>query len=236
MQNKSVFKISIPILILAAICGAWFFLSKNSEKKVIFPEKIKIEETLELTGEKEQESQITDSPGTKDEATEKSEKRIEYPKITYHLLDWGFEKLENRKIDTVIIHTSYDALHPDDPYSIDGIIEEFKPYGVASHYIIGRSGEIVCTVKEEDVAYHAGVSQVPDGRTGVNYFSIGIEMVNDKEGKLTDAEYGALRKLLAALESKYDIKYVLGHNEIAPDRKTDPWNFDWKRIGRVRNR
>ncbi|PIX91363.1 MAG: 1,6-anhydro-N-acetylmuramyl-L-alanine amidase AmpD, partial [Candidatus Moranbacteria bacterium CG_4_10_14_3_um_filter_41_65] len=24
--------------------------------------------------------------------------------------------------------------------------------------------------------------------------------------------------------------FVVGHSDIAPDRKTDPWNFDWKKV------
>ncbi len=163
---------------------------------------------------------------------DKKSQNISYPPVEEKLTSWGYEKKANRDIDTIIIHTSYDALHENDPYSIEGIIEEFRPYEVAAHYIIGRDGRVVRTVREEDVAYHAGVSKVPDGRTGVNYFSIGIEMVNDKESQLTDTQYKILNQLLEALKNKYSIKYILGHNEIAPERKTDPWNFDWSRIER----
>jgi len=36
--------------------------------------------------------------------------------------------------------------------------------------------------------------------------------------------------LIASLKKQYPIKSVVGHQDIAPGRKTDPWNFDWKRL------
>jgi uncharacterized protein YxeA len=141
----------------------------------------------------------------------------------------GFQVAENRKIDTIIIHSSYDALG-DNPYSISGIIQEYKDYGVSAHYLIGRDGVVYQLVREKDIAYHAGVSSVPDGRTGVNAFSVGIELVNTKTNEFTTVQYSTLKNLISELKSRYSIKYVLGHNQIAPERKDDPWNFDWSKL------
>jgi N-acetyl-anhydromuramyl-L-alanine amidase AmpD len=71
---------------------------------------------------------------------------------------------------------------------------------------------------------------MPDGRTGVNQFSIGIELMNTPEDFLTDAQYDSLRQLMHSIRSRYTIKSVVGHQTIAPLRKTDPWNLDWERI------
>lgn len=101
---------------------------------------------------------------------------------------------------------------------------------MSAHYLIDRKGVIYHLVADKNIAYHAGVSKMPDGRTGVNDFSIGIEMMNQEETSYTDAQYGAVNNLIAYLKGKYPIKYVVGHDDIAPDRKTDPWNFDWKRL------
>ncbi|KKQ40354.1 MAG: N-acetylmuramyl-L-alanine amidase, negative regulator of AmpC, AmpD [Candidatus Moranbacteria bacterium GW2011_GWC2_37_73] len=87
-------------------------------------------------------------------------------------------------------------------------------------------------VTDQNIAWHAGVSKVPDGRTNVNDFSIGIEMINTKDGKYTDDQYAALNSLIVTLKKKYKIKYILGHNEIAPDRKTDPWGIEWNKVNR----
>ncbi len=150
-------------------------------------------------------------------------------KIVNKLVSWGYAVSSERKIDTIIIHSSYDALCGD-PYNLSGLLNEYKQYGVAPHYLIDREGEIYRLVSDSNIAYHAGESQVPDGRTNANNFSIGIEMMNKEDAKFTDDQYDSLNGLLRYLRSKYEIKYVLGHNQIAPGRKSDPWNLDWKLI------
>ena len=156
----------------------------------------------------------------------------EIPKIINHLVTWGFTPTKGRKIDTIIIHSSYNIVG-DDTHNLEDIInKEYRPAGVSPHYIISRQGAIYRLVKDKDIAYHAGVSKMPDGRTGVNNFSLGIEVVETKTESPTKNQYVALKKLVDYLKSKYTIKYVLGHSDIAPGRKTDPWNFDWQEIGK----
>lgn len=150
-------------------------------------------------------------------------------KITNKFVSWGYQSASGRKIDVIIIHSSYNALGGD-PYNLEKLLAEYKQYGVAPHYLIDREGKIYKLVEEKNIAYHAGESQVPDGRTDVNNFSVGVEIMNTEESKFTDEQYAALNNLLRYLRSKYKIKYVLGHNQIAPGRKTDPWNLDWERI------
>ena len=74
------------------------------------------------------------------------------------------------------------------------------------------------------------MSKMPDGRTNVNDFSIGVEMINTMDGEYTSDQYDALNQLIASLKKKYSIKYILGHDDIAPGRKTDPWGIDWDRV------
>ena len=71
---------------------------------------------------------------------------------------------------------------------------------------------------------------MPDGRKDVNDFSIGIEIMNKEDTQFTKAQYEAVNDLIASLKNKYAIKNVVGHGDIAPTRKTDPWNFDWKKL------
>lgn len=152
-------------------------------------------------------------------------------KITDRLVGWGFTKSSGRTIDTVIVHSSYNALGSD-PHSLDDIInKEYKPAGVSPHYIIGRDGQVSRLVADQNIAYHAGVSKVPDGRTNVNDFSIGIEVVETQNESPSAAQYASLKSLISYLGGQYKIKYVLGHSDIAPGRKDDPWNFDWSKIG-----
>ena len=150
-------------------------------------------------------------------------------KITDRLVSWGFQKAQGRKIDTIIIHSSYDAIG-EDLYSVNGVIAEYKSYGVSPHYLIDRNGNIIRLVADQNIAYHAGESKMPDGRTGVNSFSIGIEVLKSQNEAPTDAQYESIKLLILNLKSKYKITAVLGHNQIAPDRKTDPWNFNWNKL------
>lgn len=152
--------------------------------------------------------------------------------IVDKLVSSGFQKVSaERKVDTIIIHSSYNALSGDQ-YDTDKIIAIYKSYGVSAHYLIGRDGTALRLVKDNDIAYHAGVSKAPDGRTNVNDFSIGIEIVGNKTDGYKDKQYMAVVALVDLLKKKYEIKYVLGHSDIAPDRKDDPWKFEWNKLNK----
>lgn len=147
------------------------------------------------------------------------------------LVSWGFQKASSRTIRAIIVHTSYNALGGD-PFDFDKVLQEWKDAGVAPHYAIDRKGTVYRLVADGNIAWHAGVSKLPDGTTDVNGASLGVEVVNTLDGKFTDAQYAALNGLLGELKGDYPIKYVLGHDDIAPGRKTDPWGIDWKKVNK----
>lgn len=207
-------------------------------------EKEQIEKVGSLVREDEKPagSSAPEAGGMKDESVPKTAKDDQAPikkaeagkndakiNITNRLASWGFEKTEARKIDTIVVHSSYNSLGGDE-YDVEKIIAIYKDYEVAAHYIIGRNGKTYRLVADSDIAYHAGQSKMPDGRTGVNEFSIGIEMVNNKSDKMTADQYVALNSLIADLKDKYGIKYILGHSDIAPGRKDDPWGMEWGKV------
>ena len=98
---------------------------------------------------------------------------------------------------------------------------------VSSHFFIARSGRVQQFVSCDDAAYHAGVSSFR-GRDKCNGFSVGIEIEGCDFEPFTEAQYAALETLLAALMRAYPIRAVTGHQDIAPQRKTDPGHFfDW---------
>ncbi len=183
---------------------------------------------LEMVPNTPKETKVVDKSQSASIAQDKNKKEGDLI-IVNRLVNFGQEKRNSRLIDTIVIHSSYNALGAD-PFSVSGIIKEYQEYGVAAHYLIDREGMIYQLVEDKNVAYHAGLSSVPDGRKGVNEFSLGIELVNTKTEQFTDKQYSALNSLLQSLKSKYPIKYVLGHNQIAPGRKDDPWNFQWDRL------
>lgn len=175
--------------------------------------------TLETEKEVDKKPETPPSQETADTAT-----------IIDRLMSTGFAvPTKTRPIDTIVLHSSYNP-NGGDPYSVAEIIKIYESYGVSAHYLIDRSGKIYRLVRDKDIAYHAGVSEMPDGRQGVNDFSIGIEIMNKEDTEFTKAQYEAVNDLVASLKKKYTIKYVVGHGDIAPGRKTDPWNFDWKKL------
>jgi len=250
MSNK--LKITIVSLFVIAIVSVSFYFFRNSQSKKV---EIKTEkESMQAVVENNEPVRGTTSLDQTDQkrsdlevsATEKSAEPVGGSvrrgglnldgsgkksdlKITNKLVDFGFKQAAGRSIDTIIIHSTYDAVGGD-PFSVSGVIVEYKSYGVSPHYLIGRDGTIYRLVEDKNIAYHAGVAKTPDGRTNVNEFSIGIELINTKTDKVTDAQYAALNDLIDQLKGEYKIKYVLGHNQIAPGRKDDPWNFDWKKL------
>lgn len=165
-----------------------------------------------------------------EQPTSKNQEKTGDLKIVNRLMGSGFSvPSKPRGIDTIVLHSSYD-LNGSDRYSVGGVIKEYESYGVSAHYLIDRAGTIYRLVEDKNIAYHAGVSKMPDGRQNVNDFSIGIEMLNTETGQFTAAQYTAVNTLIASLKKQYPIKSVVGHSDIAPDRKTDPWNFDWKKL------
>ena len=101
---------------------------------------------------------------------------------------------KTRVIDTIVLHSSYNP--NGEAYSVAELVKIYESYGVSAHYLIDRSGTIYRLVEEKNIAYHAGVSKMPDGRKDVNDFSIGIEMLNTEETTFTKAQYQAVNELV----------------------------------------
>ncbi|MFA7466382.1 MAG: N-acetylmuramoyl-L-alanine amidase [Parcubacteria group bacterium] len=188
---------------------------------------------IDSSAEFEEEKAARDSEeiAKEDEDNEKEKERASDSDIKNRLVSWGFSVSSERSIDTIILHSSYNALGGDE-YDVEKLIDEYKEYGVSPHYLIDREGIIYRLVEDKNIAYHAGESETPDGRNNVNNFSLGIEMINNKSDEYEKKQYEAVNRLIGYINRNYDIKYVLGHSEIASGRKTDPWNIDWKKIER----
>lgn len=152
--------------------------------------------------------------------------------------------------DTIIAHYTAGPAKP----SINTLT---NPRAKASaHIVVDRDGSITQLVPFNVIAWHAGRSSY-GGRTGLNKYSIGIEIVNSgpltKSGNVyrswfgaaynptdvieavhrnqtkpkywhtyTEEQIEAVTELFQLLIETYDMKMILGHEEIAPSRKTDP--------------
>jgi N-acetyl-anhydromuramoyl-L-alanine amidase len=103
---------------------------------------------------------------------------------------------------------------------------------VSAHFYVRRDGALWQFVSCDDRAWHAGPSQWR-GRPNCNDDSIGIELEGLEGESFEPAQYEALAALASALGQHYPIRYVAGHEHIAPGRKRDPGEqFDWALLQR----
>ena len=108
--------------------------------------------------------------------------------------------------------------------------EEIYTQKVSSHFLIRRHGELLQFVSCLDRAWHAGISNWK-GRERCNDFSVGIELEGSDFDAFESAQYHTLKLLIASLKQCYPIQAIVGHSDIAPERKTDPGPyFDWGAI------
>jgi N-acetylmuramoyl-L-alanine amidase len=135
------------------------------------------------------------------------------------------------KVDMLILHytgmkTACDALDRlRDPSA-----------AVSSHYVVDEDGTVFRLVPEVRRAWHAGVSHWR-GHSALNARSIGIEIVNPgHEWGYRDfpvLQLAALCDLCLAILARHAIpaRNVVGHSDVAPDRKEDPGErFDWRAL------
>ncbi|KAK1182318.1 N-acetylmuramoyl-L-alanine amidase [Streptomyces sp. NBS 14/10] len=130
-------------------------------------------------------------------------------------------------VDRVVIHvvqgSFYDAL------------EAFRDpgHGAAAHYVVRRDGRIAQTVRELDVAFHAG-------NRPYNERSVGIEHEGfvDRASSFTDPMYLASARLTARICRRYgfpaDREHIVSHSEVPGTDHTDPGLlWDWARYLRL---
>ncbi len=108
---------------------------------------------------------------------------------------------------------------------------------ISAHYMIDYDGSVTQFVDEEKRAWHAGKSYWK-GETDINSVSIGIELQNNGEEEFPQKQIEVLAALCKDIMRRHDIpcENILGHSDIAPDRKKDPGlHFPWEGfIGKLR--
>jgi AmpD protein len=103
---------------------------------------------------------------------------------------------------------------------------------VSAHFLIRRDGKLMQFVSCEQRAWHAGRSAWR-GREDCNHYSIGIEIEGLEGSRFEPAQYMQLARLLRALAAHYPIEEAVGHEDVAPGRKSDPGaGFDWPMLRR----
>ena len=107
---------------------------------------------------------------------------------------------------------------------------------VSSHYVVDEDGAVLRLVAETRRAWHAGVSYWR-GHRNLNDRSIGIEIVNPGH-QLGYRDFPVLQlvsvcDLCLEILSRHEVpaRNVVGHSDVAPDRKEDPGEkFDWEQL------
>ena len=109
---------------------------------------------------------------------------------------------------------------------------------VSCNYLIKKNGEIVTMVPDLYISWHAGKSLWKKYQS-LNKNSIGIEITNPghRHGykRFSNSQIRSLIKLSRSLIKKYKInlKNILGHSDIAPERKKDPGEkFPWEYLAK----
>ena len=117
----------------------------------------------------------------------------------------------------------------------DAALADLQGVRVAAHLFVDRRGTISQFVPFDRRAWHAGRSCYA-GRDGCNEYSIGIELEGTDDLPYEPPQYRALADIVVTLMARYPriaLSGIVGHNEIAPERKTDPGSaFDWSRLYR----
>ena len=109
---------------------------------------------------------------------------------------------------------------------------------VSCHYLVKNTGKIIKIVPDLYIAWHAGKSSWKNYKS-LNQNSLGIEITNPGHEhsykKFSEKQISSLLKLTKFLIKKYKIssKSILGHSDIAPQRKKDPGEkFPWEYLSK----
>jgi N-acetylmuramoyl-L-alanine amidase len=145
--------------------------------------------------------------------------------------NFSLPKRKNKFIKFIVIH--YTGMKSETAAIKKLCDDRFR---VSAHYFIKKNSEIINLVPDLYTAWHAGKSKWLNYNS-LNKNSIGIEIqnpgLNNRYENFSNKQLSSLKVLLKTLIKKYkiDLKNILGHSDIAPERKKDPGEkFPWKNL------
>ena len=151
----------------------------------------------------------------------------------YHSINFDLPKRNKKKIIYIILH--YTGMKKE-TRAIERLCD-FKSK-VSSQYFIKKNGKVFKLIPDLYPAWHAGDSKWKKFKS-LNDYSIGIEISNPGHNhgykKFSSKQILSIIKLLRLLTRKYKIKKqnILGHSDIAPNRKKDPGEkFPWSKLAK----
>jgi N-acetylmuramoyl-L-alanine amidase len=136
--------------------------------------------------------------------------------------DWALSPNHNARRGTIRLIVLHCDASPRESSTLNWLA---NPVSKASyHALIHRDGWVSRMVPDERAAWHAGVSEW-NGVRRVNDISLGLAFSNRNDGQepLTDAQLDIAKAVVQYWCQRYDIEAVVGHKDVAPTRKTDPY-------------
>ena len=139
-------------------------------------------------------------------------------------------------VDMLVLH--YTGME-DGPSALARMRDEAAE--VSAHYMVDTGGEVYQLIDEDKRAWHAGRASW-QGDTDLNSRSVGIEIVNGghnlplADGSLPPylkVQIDAVMELSLGIIRRHKIEpsRVVGHSDIAPERKDDPGeHFPWEEL------
>jgi hypothetical protein len=109
---------------------------------------------------------------------------------------------------------------------------------VSVHYYVARDGTVHHFVNDNDIAYDVGATTGPLAHLN-NQTTIGIEQEHidrnpdGSSNPYPDAQVRGAASLAASLMRRYPnltINDFVGHSQVAPERKQDPYNYPWDKF------
>ena len=150
---------------------------------------------------------------------------------TVVLEKWLKHSERNAVVTTVVLHATGGATADSsiswlkNPWAmVKGILTKFPD--ASYHYIIERDGTVFKCVPLSKKAWHAGISNGPDGRN-VNAYSVGIAFANKNDGEdpYTFEQTLSAQVLIDQLWEQFPkLAYITTHRLIT-SRKSDPKGF-----------
>ena len=132
-----------------------------------------------------------------------------------------------KKVKYIIVHSSGRSKFATDANELKYLTTTENIY--CYHAYVTTTGEIHQLAPWDGLMHHVGESRwESDGN--LNTLSIGVSFssTNTPDSLYTHSQVEAMKDLVRFLMKEYNVptKYVLGHKEVSPKRKTDPMAFD----------
>jgi N-acetylmuramoyl-L-alanine amidase len=127
-------------------------------------------------------------------------------------------------VNTIVLHDTAGSTVGGTLAHFDTLARQDRALGY--HYLIGRKGEVLRLVEENERTSHA---------SGANRGTIGIAFVggNVFEGKISDKQINSAVALIADIKTRHPIENVLGHRHVKPSPFTNSPRIDPRILDRT---